>query len=106
MVEKVDLGAYRSDFYFSTFITGGIMVEKWIWKPPDVILSPKLTLDIWLIFFYFTIFLPEGKIVEKIDLDIQMWLNASNWPILTPESIIFRSFYFSSFLPGGGQKFI
>ena len=46
------------------------MVEKWIWKPSDVILSNKMpALDIELFFFfYFSNFLPRSKMVEKIDL--------------------------------------
>ena len=86
MVEKVDLEITRFDLkpqirqfrYLNPFFhplifyfyTGGKMVEKWIWKLPDMSLSLKLpTLHIWLIFFYFSTFQPRVKLVEKMDLE-------------------------------------
>ena len=78
------------------FYTGGKMVEKWIWKLPDMSLSLKLpTLHIWLIFFYFSTFQPGVKLVEKMDLEA-----SKNW-FKAPNKLVkfdIWTLYFSNFL--------
>ena len=81
------------------------MVEMWIWKPPDVILSAKLpTLDIWLNFVYFSTFLLVDKNVDKIDLEASRYnltpkiVQLGLW---TSGPIIFLIFYYYIFLPRG-----
>ena len=72
------------------------MVEKSIWNPSDVVLGPKLpTLDIWLIFFYFSTFLPGGKMeleVSRCDLKPQ------NGQFRHLDQFFFLILYFANFL--------